>query len=1199
MKQTLRKTFALKALMLVAMLVGAITNAWADESTLNFTAACSGSGTASDGAVWTVTSDGDESVFDSTKGIHYGTGKAAVQYITLSTSDIPGTISKIVVNASGANGVTAALNVTVGGEAFGEQGQSITSSAAEYTFEGSAEGEIVVTLTKPESAVKALYVKSIVVTYASGEAGEQTFITIEDNRINNTNVFNGTDAGSLTAIVTTANGNYITEAVTWSGDNDAVATINASTGAVTLVAAGTVTFTASYAGVENQYKPSSKTYEMTVINKDPSAPGSEKNPYTVAQARAAIDAGTGVTGVYAKGIVSKIVTAFNPTYGNISYNISDDGSEETDQLQAYRGFDKDGAWFTTEDDIQVGDLVVIYGNLKKYNTTYEFDSGNQLVSLSRQELSDPGFSFGETTEFTVMLGQPFTEPTLTYAADFVGKVTYTSSNKDVADFGEDGLLVIKSVGTTTITASSEQTDYFKAGSASYTLTVIPAGALDSDFAFTTTGVQLEIGASQQLKYKTSSNGVITWESSNPEFVTVDENGVVSAVAIGEATITATQAETDNYKAGSAQMTVSVVKAQALETFEFDKMGYANAADVATVQGKVVTLTFDKGSNTSNGPKYYTSDTTVRLYAGNTLTVSSDVAITLIQFSFSSGSEASSLALSSEEGTYVDNIWTGSATVINFTSTGKPRITAIKVLYDADAQVKVKPGIAYEVTEFNVVPGEEFKAPQLINPNNLPVTYSSSNAEVASVDANSGQVQIGEKEGTATITASFAGDETYLKGSVSYTINVKAPEKLDAGLAYETTTFEVNVNGEFTAPELINPNKLNVKYSSSNEGLAQVGEDDGIVVIGSTAGSVTITASFAGDDTYKAGSASYIINIVDPNAQTTYYALVAEFNGLHYAVSTYDSSKKNYSATEVAAVNGKVVSAPSDDISWEIYKSTNFQCLKNKATAKYMGFAAGKTDVSEKGATSDEGAQWNYNEEEKIWTNSDGKRSFLYSGSLDCFKNYAVSNIDNGYSDYAHAYVFADGYYRDLEEGTVWGTICLPYAVKAEDLGGAEIFSIKGMTVDKDNNPASIVLEPEKEMAAGYPYVFKATSSKVVAAYTGEKTVYTMTKNGLYGTYQEETVAEGCYVLSGGTFKKCGANCKVAANRAWLSTRGNQVPIISESESENGVKLFFSDTATGISAVKAQQQGVAYDLTGRRVNAVKGGLYIVNGKKVIK
>lgn len=134
-------------------------------STLTFTAKCNGSGTADDGVAWTVTSDGTESNFDSTKGIHYGTNNAAVQYIKLKTSDISGTISKVVVNASAASGVSATASVTVGGSAFGGDAQSLTTSAANYTFNGSASGEIIVTITKPSSATKAIYVKSVTVTY--------------------------------------------------------------------------------------------------------------------------------------------------------------------------------------------------------------------------------------------------------------------------------------------------------------------------------------------------------------------------------------------------------------------------------------------------------------------------------------------------------------------------------------------------------------------------------------------------------------------------------------------------------------------------------------------------------------------------------------------------------------------------------------------------------------------------------------------------------------------------------------------------------------------------------------------------------------------------------------------------------------------------------------------------------------------------
>ncbi len=216
-----------------------------------------------------------------------------------------------------------------------------------------------------------------------------TRVTIDASGITNTDVYTATTAGQLTATVEGVDGSPISGAtVTWTSSKEGVATIN-DNGVVTLVAAGTTTITASYAGVEGQYRASTATYELNVTNSDPNVPGTENKPYTVAEARAAIDAGTGVTGVYATGIVSEIVTAYNSQFGNITYNISVDGTTTADQLQSYRGKSYNGDDFTSEDDIQVGDVVVIYGNLKKYNSTYEFDANNQLVSLNRPVVTTP------------------------------------------------------------------------------------------------------------------------------------------------------------------------------------------------------------------------------------------------------------------------------------------------------------------------------------------------------------------------------------------------------------------------------------------------------------------------------------------------------------------------------------------------------------------------------------------------------------------------------------------------------------------------------------------------------------------------------------------------------------------------------------------------------------------------------------------
>lgn len=165
----------LLAFFLLTLGVGQV---FCETSTLTFTTACNGSGTADDNVSWTVTSDGSESNFDNTKGIHYGTSSASVQYITLSTSDISGTITQVKVNASTASGVSATVSVTVGGSAFGGDAQSLTTSAADYTFTGSASGSIVVTITKPSSATKAIYCKSVAVTYT---ADPHTINLMDDN----------------------------------------------------------------------------------------------------------------------------------------------------------------------------------------------------------------------------------------------------------------------------------------------------------------------------------------------------------------------------------------------------------------------------------------------------------------------------------------------------------------------------------------------------------------------------------------------------------------------------------------------------------------------------------------------------------------------------------------------------------------------------------------------------------------------------------------------------------------------------------------------------------------------------------------------------------------------------------------------------------------------------------------------------------
>ena len=112
--------------------------------------------------------------------------------------------------------------------------------------------------------------------------------------------------------------------------------------------------------------------------------GTENNPYSVAEAEAILTAGTqSASAVYVKGIISKI-SEVSTSYGNATYYISDDGTT-SDQFYVFRGKYLSNAKFTSEDQIQVGDKVVIYGVLTNYSksgTTIQEVTSSQITKLA-------------------------------------------------------------------------------------------------------------------------------------------------------------------------------------------------------------------------------------------------------------------------------------------------------------------------------------------------------------------------------------------------------------------------------------------------------------------------------------------------------------------------------------------------------------------------------------------------------------------------------------------------------------------------------------------------------------------------------------------------------------------------------------------------------------------------------------------------
>lgn len=155
------------------------------------------------------------------------------------------------------------------------------------------------------------------------------------------------------------------------------------------------------------------TLEVTTAND-----GSLEHPYTAAEAIAAIDANTGLTGKYVKGVV-KATPTFNATYSSLTYDI--ESGEKA--LNIYSGKDLGNADFVGAEDLKAGDEVVVLGNLQIYKGKYQVDKNNYLISIN-----------GETQIYRgLAVSAPKTTFTVGDAFELGGKVLQVWRGKEDVD----------------------------------------------------------------------------------------------------------------------------------------------------------------------------------------------------------------------------------------------------------------------------------------------------------------------------------------------------------------------------------------------------------------------------------------------------------------------------------------------------------------------------------------------------------------------------------------------------------------------------------------------------------------------------------------------------------------------------------------------------------------------------------------------
>lgn len=136
------------------------------------------------------------------------------------------------------------------------------------------------------------------------------------------------------------------------------------------------------------------------------SPSTPSGVMTVTEALSFINGG-GTGNAQVKGYVTSI-TEISTSYGNATYAIAD-AAGGSPTLGVYRGYYLNGDKFTSEDQLKVGDLVVVEGELVNYmGNTPQFTTGSKLVSINAggggDQPSNPGTPTGQSVTFD------FTDP---------------------------------------------------------------------------------------------------------------------------------------------------------------------------------------------------------------------------------------------------------------------------------------------------------------------------------------------------------------------------------------------------------------------------------------------------------------------------------------------------------------------------------------------------------------------------------------------------------------------------------------------------------------------------------------------------------------------------------------------------------------------------------------------------------------------
>ncbi len=583
-----------------------------------------------------------------------------------------------------------------------------TSSDADIVTVDSKTGELTFTNTK---FGKAFIIATLPKTDTYQTSTDSYAVENTDNHIATSLSFNGTDitltegktdAGTDFSGYTATEANNIAGTITYTASGDAVATVDPTTGAVTInpTVYGTTTITATFTPADpTQYSGSTATYQIT-------------NKKAVDLSEITFDVKTDKTSKkdQKKDQLTKSIVKIESTsaalggYGDYRFYGGDNKTtfSLTDPTRvitsikfvggsAYGNFTTDkpnydkttGTWTGYEESV----IFTNPGNVIKNIT--------QIIVTTAEKKTAPALSFAEATVTKELKEEIIGVQALTKPTDFNGTVTYKSDDNTVAEV-VDNMIDLKKTGEVTITATSAATDKYAAGTASYKLVIEDNRATDTAFKFAEGNYKVDIAETSMAEFNAKNvlqnpnNLKVTYTiSPKDENVEIDEStGDIIISKRGIYTITATGDATNTYKKATATCTLKIFDSTKQdETFTFiaglNKGTQTENSHEDQIVQDVVTI---HGTNAAFAAITDT-EYTYRLYQNSSTTISTKVGkITKIEF-IGSNNTASNYSLtkltSMTDNNYTRTdhnygVWEGSAKEVEFKAIAQVRAIQIIV-----------------------------------------------------------------------------------------------------------------------------------------------------------------------------------------------------------------------------------------------------------------------------------------------------------------------------------------------------------------------------------------------------------------------------------------------------------------------------------------------------------------------------------------